>query len=164
MESAPHTEVTLCVENDRVAAVVIQGQVSTRALRLPLRALERCALAQLAETPSYRNGPVPYASEAGAREAGAARMFSEMGRTVEKSPESRDMRLAVLAARYVQLCIESATPVKDLAAERYLSTATVRDQLHEARRRKLLDKRPRGLAGGQLTPKAVALLTADEED
>ena len=65
---------------------------------------------------------------------------------------------------------ESAHPVRDvterLAKERneHYSEASVRALIHQARRRELLTRSPRGQAGGQLTDKAIALLTRKENE
>lgn len=68
-----------------------------------------------------------------------------------------DRPYAELAARYLELCLESDRPVVDLAAERFQGASTVRNLLHEAGRRQLLE-RTQGRAGGRLTEKAKQLL------
>lgn len=75
---------------------------------------------------------------------------------------SREVYLARLAARYVVLCAESGTPTKVLAKELCISVATVRDQLGEARYKLLLTHPGSGRAGGELTQKAIDLLTEAE--
>ncbi|MGH9895934.1 MAG: hypothetical protein ACREA0_28900 [bacterium] len=83
-----------------------------------------------------------------------------------------DFYYAIWAQRYVRaLNAGSSSPVADVAMRHDMKPTQVRDLLREARRRELLTsltdestrddlgrKRPPGLAGGQLTEKAIALL------
>jgi hypothetical protein len=68
-----------------------------------------------------------------------------------------DVEYAHMAALYVEL-LGSPAPLKELAAKSIYSSSQIRSFLSEARRRKLLTRSPRGVAGGELTAKAVALL------
>jgi len=76
-----------------------------------------------------------------------------------------DIFYARVAAKYVGLRETSSSPTKDLAVYLYVSQSQARDLIHEARHRRLLTKTKRGVAGGELTPKARDLLAAlgDEE-
>ncbi len=87
-----------------------------------------------------------------------------------------DQDYAVWAQRYVKALNEgSRSPVAELADRFGMKATQVRDLLREARRRELLTsltvdaarddlgrRRPPGLAGGQLTEKAIALLESTE--
>lgn len=76
-----------------------------------------------------------------------------------RGPQGKgDVRLAQLAARYVQLTASSARPVDDLAREENLAHDTVASYLYRARDRGLLTKAGSGKAGGTLTLKAEALI------
>lgn len=75
-----------------------------------------------------------------------------------------DRFYAELAAAYVEtIDAGSRTPVKDLTAklreqELHYTEPSVRDLIHDARRRGLLTASPKGRAGGRLTDKAIAAL------
>lgn len=84
--------------------------------------------------------------------------------------KGRDDRFyATVASAYVgalkrgsrQPVVEAAQALGEATGGFYASTY-VRDLLHEARRRELLTRPPRGRAGGQLTEKALALLQREE--
>lgn len=72
-----------------------------------------------------------------------------------------DARLAQVAARYVDLCLESRSPVKDLADELGLARNTASSYLFRARERGLLTSDERGRPGGELTPVARGLLAEE---
>lgn len=74
-----------------------------------------------------------------------------------------DLAYASLAAEYVKR-LRSDRAVADLAEAEGYSVSRVRNMLHEARRRGLLTRPPAGKSGGQLTPKASALLSKQEEE
>jgi hypothetical protein len=75
-----------------------------------------------------------------------------------------DYFYAVLAQDYVDSCVRTNHPVPELAAKRNYSVRTIRNQLGEARRRELLTAPPeRGTSGGDLTPKAIALLKGNQQ-
>lgn len=78
---------------------------------------------------------------------------------------SGDGRLALLAARYVELCSDQVTkaPLQVLANEWSLAIETVRSYLYRARERGLLTSPGRGRAGGELTDRAIDLLRGDED-
>jgi len=161
LEAVPGVEVVLCLDKGGMVGVVLKGAVSTRALqRIPLRMLERYALAFLAAGVDFwRQNP-----EDGFEDL-VEHLVGSFDRAVKPLPPpegSRERRLAWVAARYVELCGETGSPTKALAEELGFSAATVRDQLGDARRRGLLDKPGKGRAGGHLTPKAQALLSTDE--
>lgn len=161
LDALPDAEVTVCLEGGRMVGLVIRGEFSARELqRLPLRTVERYAAAFVRDLES-----IPHESEAGQREAAAARRWREGLRQSIESAPTREWKLARLAAHYVQLCSESASPTKALAAELGQSPAVTRDQLAEARNRKLLTRPGSGRPGGKLTPKAEAILaqSAGEE-
>ena len=70
-----------------------------------------------------------------------------------------DEDYARLAADYVQACESgSRSPVADVAKAREMKTSALRAALDRARKRGLLTRETGGRAGGQLTPKAKALL------
>ncbi len=74
-------------------------------------------------------------------------------------PGRPDLHYAHLAADYVELVSSGRPPLPDLAAQREEGRRSIRDQISEARRRKLLTKPAiRNTSGGELTPKAIALL------
>lgn len=81
-----------------------------------------------------------------------------------------DLELAKLASRYVDLELDGKKPIFSLSRELDLKPSTVRGRVYLARERGLLSEAPgstngstrSGRAGGQLTPKAVALLEANE--
>lgn len=171
-DSAPGATVTICLGGGRMVGMAMTGEVTSRALhRVPLRALERFALAHVRywsreyRDPSY----VEATSEEFGRPAAViaaeveplASAFETAATVVERTG-TREQYLAGLAARYVALCGLSGTPTKTLAEECHLSAATVRDQLGQARERGLLTKPGSGRAGGDLTPKAAALLDGTE--
>ena len=160
LDALPDAQVTVCLEEGHMVGLVIRGELTARGLqRIPLRTVERYAAAFVRDLES-----IPFESEAGQREAAAARRWREgLRRSLESAP-TRELKLARLAARYVQLCSESASPTKALAAELVQSPAVTRDQLAEARNRKMLTRPGSGRAGGELTPKALALLSTHEED
>jgi hypothetical protein len=62
------------------------------------------------------------------------------------------------AAAYVEALARSARPVDDLASRHNLSASQIRNLMHACRRRGMLTASPPGRAGGDLTPRAIALL------
>ena len=72
-----------------------------------------------------------------------------------------DVFYARLAAQYVEVLTMSSSPTRDLAERIGFSASSTRDFLHQARLRGLLTKSVRGIAGGELTEKAIRLLRAD---
>lgn len=62
------------------------------------------------------------------------------------------------AAEYVDALARSPRPVEDLAARHNLSASQIRNLMHACRRRGMLTASPPGRAGGDLTPRAIALL------
>ena len=75
-----------------------------------------------------------------------------------------ELSLAVLAAEYVEL-LEHASPASVLGDRYGYSTPRIKDFLKAARKRGLLSDPPfRGVAGGQLTKKAIRLLTEAQND
>lgn len=72
-----------------------------------------------------------------------------------------DRALAALARDYVELCTMTRSPKVELAARRNLAQSTIQSYLFRARERGLLTTEGRGKAGGQLTPKAVAILNEE---
>lgn len=174
LDATPGARVTLCVDEGRTVGVVLSGEISTRALhRIPLRTVERFGLAYLRHWAAENRTPAYLESislEVGKPQEGIAAELEPMTQALEKATRlveapggSRERHLAGLAARYVILCGETGSPTKALATERIMSAATVRDQLARARDKGLLTKPGSGRAGGELTPKAKALLAADEE-
>jgi hypothetical protein len=90
-----------------------------------------------------------------------------------RRPGSRgrpDLYYAQLAQAYAErVAAGSRSPVADLARElssrrQPFSHAYIRDQVHEARRRGLLTKPPRGKPGGVLTDKARRELLREDTD
>lgn len=81
---------------------------------------------------------------------------------------SGDARLARIAARYVELCADETVkrPRLVLSEEEHLAENTIRSYLYRARDNGLLTSEGQGRAGGELTPKAKALLaeTIGEND
>jgi hypothetical protein len=75
-----------------------------------------------------------------------------------------DVFYAELAKKYVELLEGTSTPTKDLAERLGYSPSSVRDFLHQARRRELLSPAVKGMAGGELTNKAMWLLAAKGEE
>ncbi len=72
-----------------------------------------------------------------------------------------DAYYADLAAAYVELCEGgSNNPNVELGNTLHLSSQTITNQVGEARRRGMLTRAGPGRAGGELTPKAIALLSA----
>ena len=78
-------------------------------------------------------------------------------------PQMRsDEFYAKLAEAYTQRVAQgSPHPTEDVARRRKLSAARVRDLLHTARQRGLLSTVGRGRSGGDLTPKALAVLNPE---
>lgn len=68
-----------------------------------------------------------------------------------------DHEYAALAALYVE-ALAQGHGVPWLANEMHLSTSAVRNQLYEARRRRLLSEAPKGRSGGELTDRALTVL------
>lgn len=91
-----------------------------------------------------------------------ARKFRALPRAGRAGRDDHDY--AVIAAAYVELCAMSRRPVAELADQMGFDAIATRDKLAEARKRGLLETAGRGRPGGQLTPKAIALLLADEGD
>jgi hypothetical protein len=79
----------------------------------------------------------------------------EFGRSGRGLPA---VRFAQLAARYLELCATSRSPIKDLAAERNEAPATVKNAIYKAREIGFLSETKRGQRGGALTPKAIRAL------
>ncbi len=70
-----------------------------------------------------------------------------------------DIWYAKLASDYVEQCSVTRKPIAVMAAAQSYSPQRIRNSVDEARRRGLLTPPPRpGIAGGELTPKAAALL------
>lgn len=95
--------------------------------------------------------------------------FPELGRRFTKASSDVgkpiDLDYAVLASKYLDKIVAgSAKPVKELAAVLNMPAPRLRDLIHESRRRGLLTSMPRGQAGGELTPKALELLTDHLEE
>jgi hypothetical protein len=74
-----------------------------------------------------------------------------------------DLYYARWAAAYVGALARSGRPVEDLAARHNLSASQIRNLMYACRRRGMLTASPRGRAGGELTPRAVALLKEDTD-
>jgi len=68
-----------------------------------------------------------------------------------------DLYYAEFAAAYVN-ALSSPAPIVTLAKQQNLSVSTVRNTIHEARRRGLLTRPPPGRPGGELTEKAQNLI------
>ena len=168
LDALPKVDVILCLDEGRMVALVLRGDVSTRALReIPLRALERCALASLKKSVEYeRNdeGRLPRPPHIASSDAQMADTFEQASKVPAARGATRERYLAELAQDYVVLCMTSGSPTKVLADERITSPATIRDHLAEARKRKLLTKPAPGRAGGELTPKAMVLLSRHEKE
>jgi len=175
LDAAPESEIVLCLDEGRMVGLVVRGAISARALRkIPVRSLERFAIGVLRKwSDAYRSpwfsdtfkNSLPDGSDEFLRGfESKLQAYEAATRAPLGTGTSKEWNLAVLAARYVVLCAASPSPTKDLAAERCMSVATVRDQLGEARRSGLLQYPGSGRAGGELTPQAVALLHAGEED
>lgn len=79
-----------------------------------------------------------------------------------RGPKARpDREFAELAAEYIAACEEgSRRPVADIAERQGRSLEAVRQDLYRARKKGLLTRQTAGRAGGQLTPRAKALLRA----
>lgn len=86
-------------------------------------------------------------------------LIGSLRRRRKPSPDA-DLRRAEIAAQYVDLVQQGVrNPRVRLAKQWPLSPDTIRDELHEARRRDILTDAPRkGIAGGQLTEKGRKLL------
>jgi hypothetical protein len=126
--------------------------------RLPLAEMERHVRAKMNESAKWTN----------AHER--SRLFDRVqnSSTLRVGRVGRpDIEYAHTAQQYVRLTGLSARPVADLAAEMGLDAGQVRGLLGEARRRGLLTASPTasngdkrgGRAGGQLTEKAIKLLS-----
>lgn len=192
LETPQGAQVVLCLDAGRMVGLTIRGEISARALRLiPLRSLERYAVAEarrwvephrsaefIRVVESARNIPAPLLAlgiikqpelppdqveKLLASYEPVATAFEKATSKVASGSASTEGRLAVLAARYVVLCGESGTPTKALAEEIHVPAATVRDHLGHARAKGLLTRPGPGRAGGELTSKAIALLTKDQE-
>jgi len=179
LDTPADAEVILCFDEGLVG-VMLRGNLSTRALqRIPLRSFERHALAHLRasrdqersqawdkdqHTRHLARGGTSTPEEWAVINEPWRSALDKASKTPRRSGGKRERYLAETSARYLVLCGESGSPTKALAEELHLSTATVRDQLGDARRRKLLVAAAPGRPGGTLTPKALALLSADEED
>jgi DNA-binding IscR family transcriptional regulator len=61
------------------------------------------------------------------------------------------------------LIITPGHPVDDLASRHNLSASQIRNLMHACRRRGMLTASPPGRAGGELTPRAIALLKEDTD-
>lgn len=161
LDWAPEAQVDICLEGGCMVGLVVTGALSARALqRVPLRSLERAAIASLRAMGDRRLRTV-----GGSVGTVADLLGPLLGGRLERAlgpedgiPDDRLVRLAVFAARYVDLCGTSPTPTKDLAAEEELAPATVRDRLHQARRGGLLTSAGSGRAGGELTERARTIL------
>jgi hypothetical protein len=74
-----------------------------------------------------------------------------------------DLYYARWAMAYVEALARSARPIEDLAARYNLSASQIRNLMHACRRRDMLTASPPGRAGGELTPRAIALLKEDTD-
>jgi hypothetical protein len=74
-----------------------------------------------------------------------------------------DLYYARWAVAYVEALARSARPIEDLAARHNLSASQIRNLMHACRRRGMLTASPPGRAGGELTPRAIALLKEDTD-
>lgn len=74
-----------------------------------------------------------------------------------------DLYYARWAVAYVEALARSARPIEDLAARHNLSASQIRNLTHACRRRGMLTASPPGRAGGELTPRAIALLKEDTD-
>ena len=84
---------------------------------------------------------------------------NELGGARRPGRRGRDpVFYAEWAARYVNACRTSETPLPVLADEYAFGESTIRGFLGEARRRGLLTTAPAGKAGGELTEKGKRLL------
>lgn len=73
----------------------------------------------------------------------------------------RELDYAIWAERYVEACVTSRRPIEALAKSHAFSKTHVRDIVARARDLSLLTRPPAGKAGGELTPKARALLAEE---
>lgn len=74
-----------------------------------------------------------------------------------------DLFYARLAAAYLKAIEQgSRSPIKDLASKRDELPSRIRDMVHEARERGLLSTGSAGRRGGELLPRALALLEKGE--
>lgn len=94
----------------------------------------------------------------------AGRWFFESGQAGDAQRKPRrirsggDTRLAVVAARYLELTTVADDPVKQLADELGLARNTVSSYLWRARERRLLTSAGQGRPGGSLTDRGRQLL------
>lgn len=137
---------------DQVAALARltgQTQITTRIFRsVTTGDLERWARQQISSDVKLRDG---WGVVAGG------------DRKQRKQRGGGDRRLAEIAARYVELLDETATPIPTLADEFAISKHTASSYLYRARERDLLTSPGQGRAGGALTPRARALLDGTAE-
>ena len=80
-----------------------------------------------------------------------------VGRRVGRAGRD-DQYYARWAAEYADALTTSGNPVAEMAKRHHLSASQIRNLMHACRKRGMLTAAPRGRAGGELTPRAIALL------
>lgn len=139
-----------------------QSPVSGRAIRrIPLGELENSARETIRFELAVRvHSEFPAVAQSIGDDGAALR--SSLSDRVRPGRRGRpDKAYASLAAEYVNR-LGSGREVAELADAFGYSTSRMRNMLYEARRRGLLTRPPKGKSGGQLTPKALALLGEQE--
>ena len=91
-------------------------------------------------------------------------LFSKASKQGARQRGKPDSFYAKIAKEYVRLLGQRIrNPIGKLAESRNTPQPRMRDMVHEARRRELLTRKSQGVAGGQLTQKALQVLKADKE-
>ena len=94
-------------------------------------------------------------------DAGWASLKADMAKYMTERTKPSDLRLAQIAAQYVELAEQESTrnrPRAELAEQLGHTPDVVRDLLASARRAGLLESNGQGTRGGRLTPKALDIL------
>jgi hypothetical protein len=151
----PQLETNVLFENRGRGRVIRQLWVATPDGRLPKHGIDWTVLRAIKLDQIQRE-----VDHLIAREEELGRLPAKLAAGLRKRPGRvgrDDVEYARVAAAYVA-ALGSRAPVRRVAEKLGLLPETVRDLLHEARRRGLLTKLGRGKAGGTLTEKALNLL------
>lgn len=87
----------------------------------------------------------------------------EPGSSYKSGPQRGEVKLAAIAQRYVELHASTKNPKAALAKEKHAAVNTVNSWLYKARDKGLLTSAGQGRPGGQLTEKAIRLLSEVEQ-
>ena len=117
--------------------------------------------------PDEETGRIVYDADGSGREA--VQRYLDQARTVDVEIRrtgrrgTPDITYARIAARYVDKLTSEARPIEALANDLSISVSQARTQVFKAREKGFLTSRGQGKAGGVLTPRAIELLTEEQQ-